>query len=82
MAMIDFATDNTCRGGFSRPGDGAVVTDFGIVATEVAPTVAPTMALGWEDVKDLESGIVSKTFMEDILPVGPVECTIEYHPLR
>ncbi len=76
-------TNNTCRGGFSRPGDDTAVTDSGIVATEVAPTIAPklvhTVALGWEDVKGLESGIVTKTFMDDTLPGGPVERTIEYH---
>jgi hypothetical protein len=33
---------------------------------------------GWEDVKDMQSGTISKTFMDDTLPGGPVERTIEY----
>jgi hypothetical protein len=74
-----YPTINTCRGGFSRLGDATAVTDIGTLATKVAPTVAPTVALGWEDVKDLESGTVTKTFMDDTLPGGPTERTIEYH---
>ena len=35
--------------------------------------------IGWEDVKDLKSGIVTKTYMDDTVPGGPVERTIEYH---
>ena len=34
--------------------------------------------LGWEDIQDLESGTVSKTFMDDTLPGGPVSRTVEY----
>lgn len=37
------------------------------------------IALGWEDVKNLQSGVVTKTFMDDTLPSGPTERTIEYH---
>ncbi|MDX2504168.1 MAG: hypothetical protein QNL62_06805 [Gammaproteobacteria bacterium] len=36
-------------------------------------------ALGWEDVKEMEEGTVTKTFMDDTLPGGPVQRTIEYH---
>lgn len=36
------------------------------------------IALGWEDVRDLEEGTVTKTFMDDTLPGGPVERTVEY----
>lgn len=36
------------------------------------------IALGWEDVRDLRSGTVTKTFMDDTLPNGPHERTIEY----
>ena len=35
--------------------------------------------IGWEDIKDLKSGIVTKIFMDDTVPYGPVERTIEYH---
>jgi len=37
------------------------------------------IALGWEDIKDLSKGIVTKTFMDDTLPGGPFERTVEYH---
>jgi len=36
------------------------------------------VALGWEDVRDMEAGTVTKTFMDDTLPGGPYERTIEY----
>jgi hypothetical protein len=36
------------------------------------------IALGWEDIKDLQNGSVSKTFMDDTLPGGPREKTITY----
>lgn len=36
------------------------------------------IAIGWEDVKDLTEGTVTKTFMDDTLPGGPFEKTIEY----
>ena len=35
--------------------------------------------IGWEDIKDLKSGIVTKTYMDDTVPNGPLERTIEYH---
>jgi len=62
--------------GFSRTGAGC--------AAEAAPTAAPAregsgMALGWEDVRDLPAGCtVTKTCMDDTLPGGPVQRTIEY----
>ena len=36
------------------------------------------IALGWEDIKHLTTGTVSKTFMDDTLPGGPKEKTIDY----
>lgn len=36
------------------------------------------IALGWEDVRGMTSGTVTKTFMDDTLPGGPHERTIEY----
>jgi len=36
------------------------------------------IAIGWEDIGNLESGQVTKTFMDDTLPGGPVERTITY----
>lgn len=37
------------------------------------------IALGWEDVRDVTQGIVTKTFLDDTLPGGPVERTVSYH---
>jgi hypothetical protein len=36
------------------------------------------VALGWDDIKDLTTGTVSKTFQDDTLPGGPREKTITY----
>ena len=37
------------------------------------------IALGWEDVRNLQEGVVTYTFLDDTLPGGPFERTIEYH---
>ena len=37
------------------------------------------IALGWNDIRDLEEAIVSRTVTDDTLPTGPVERVIEYH---
>jgi hypothetical protein len=34
--------------------------------------------VGWEDIRDYKTGTVSKTFMDDTLPDGPHQRTIEY----
>ena len=34
--------------------------------------------IGWEDIKDMTSGTVSRTILDDTLPGGPVERTITY----
>lgn len=36
------------------------------------------IALGWEDIQHLEEGSVYKTYLDDTLPGGPVERTVEY----
>ena len=36
-------------------------------------------ALGWEDIRGLEEGVVTRCIVDDTLPGGPVERTIEYH---
>jgi hypothetical protein len=36
------------------------------------------LSLGWEDIKHITSGTVSKTFQDDTLPGGPREKTITY----
>jgi len=47
--------------------------------TESNPWNEENGQIGWEDIKDLKSGIVTKTYMDDTVPDGPVERTIEYH---
>ena len=36
-------------------------------------------ALGWEDIRDLRAGVISRRISDDTLPGGPVERVIEYH---
>ncbi|MGY4878166.1 hypothetical protein ACLUEY_09805 [Vreelandella aquamarina] len=36
------------------------------------------VALGWEDIQNLTQGTVSKTYLDDTLPGGPMERTVEY----
>ncbi|MDE2927158.1 MAG: hypothetical protein OXT71_12235 [Acidobacteriota bacterium] len=36
------------------------------------------IALGWEDICNLKHGVVTRTIMDDTLPDGPFERTIEY----
>jgi len=44
------------------------------------PTRSVTnISLGWNDIKDLKEGIVTYTFMDDTIPGGPRERTIEFH---
>ena len=37
------------------------------------------IALGWEDIRHLNVGIVARRITDDTIPGGPVERTIEYH---
>jgi hypothetical protein len=39
---------------------------------------AQDIALGWDDIKELSEGIVTKTFMDDTLPGVPFERSVEY----
>jgi hypothetical protein len=36
------------------------------------------IALGWEDIQHLQEGSVYKTYLDDTLPGGPTERTVEY----
>ena len=47
--------------------------------TESNPWNEENGQIGWEAIKDLRSGTVTKTYMDDTVPEGPVERTIEYH---
>lgn len=48
-------------------------------AIEVPGRTESGIALGWDDIKDLAEGVVTKTFMDDTLPGGPAERTVAYH---
>ena len=37
------------------------------------------IALGWEDIRDLQQGVVTRGITDDTLPGGPAERLIEYH---
>ena len=36
-------------------------------------------ALGWEDIRDLRAGVISRRILDDTLPGDPVERVVEYH---
>ncbi|HHL33188.1 MAG TPA: hypothetical protein ENJ30_02355, partial [Desulfobulbaceae bacterium] len=38
-----------------------------------------TEPIGWEDIKNMQSGTVTRTITDDTQPGGPVERTITYH---
>lgn len=46
--------------------------------SEAEPWTEANVSLGWEDIRELKSGKVYKTYMDDTQPDGPVERTIEY----
>jgi hypothetical protein len=48
------------------------------LGSEHQPHTEANIQLGWEDIKNLKSGTVTKTFMDDTMPNGPHERTIEY----
>lgn len=47
-------------------------------AVESPERTVQGIALGWEDIQHLQEGTVHKTFMDDTLPGGPTERTVEY----
>ena len=60
----------------ARRSDPTAGIRYGVQAPE---RTEREIALGWEDIRDLSEGIVTKTFMDDTLPGGPFERTVEYH---
>ena len=49
---------------------------YGLLAAGTEMTNVP---LGWEDVRNLSAGVVTRRITDDTLPGGPVDRTIEYH---
>jgi hypothetical protein len=60
----------------ARNSDLSAGTRYGL---QTSNRTEQDIALGWEDIRDLPEGIVTKTFMDDTLPGGPVERTVDYH---
>ena len=42
-------------------------------------TTRTEVPLGWEDIRNLTEGVVTRRIIDDTLPGGPTERTIEYH---
>jgi hypothetical protein len=59
--------------------DGVYIDRLNGVGSDANPHTEASIPLGWEDIKNLKSGIVTKTYMDDTMPDGPHERTIEYH---
>jgi len=59
--------------------DGVYIDRFIGIGSEAQPHSEANIQLGWEYIKNLKLGIVTKTFMDDTAPGGPHERTIEYH---
>jgi type II restriction/modification system DNA methylase subunit YeeA len=59
--------------------NGVYIDKVNCIGSEEQPHTEADIQLGWEDIKNLKSGIVTKTYMDDTMPNGPVERTIEYH---
>ena len=51
-------------------------TSYSLRTSEIDRT---GIALGWEDICDLSVGTVIRRIMDDTLPAGPIERTIEYN---
>lgn len=65
-------------GGLPRRARNSGLVDGTHYSIEDSDRTAQGIALGWEDIQHLTQGKVSKTFMDGILPGGPVERTVEY----
>ncbi|HDM8139075.1 TPA: class I SAM-dependent DNA methyltransferase [Vibrio harveyi] len=48
------------------------------LGSEDEPLTDTSVQLGWEDIRELKSGKVYKTYLDDTQPGGPTERTIEY----
>ncbi|MEY6432152.1 hypothetical protein ABC977_06965 [Thioalkalicoccus limnaeus] len=65
----------------ARKSDLKAGIRYAIHPPGVGAASAASMALGWEDVRDLPAGsTLTKTFPDDTLPGGPVQRTITYQP--
>ena len=65
------------------PGVGlprkAVKSDTAWTLRRPAGVTRSDTALGWEDIRDLRAGLISRRAQHDTFPGGPVQRVIEYH---
>lgn len=67
------------KNAFSTAIEEGVYSDrFQGIGSELEPLTDANLQLGWEDIRELKSGKVYKTYMDDTQLGGPVERTIEY----
>lgn len=64
--------------GLPRKARNSDLADGTHYAVESPERTVQGIALGWEDIQHLQEGTVHKTFMDDTLPGGPTERTVEY----
>ena len=50
-----------------------------VYGVHIAGSDKTNVSLGWEDVRTMTRGLVTRRVLDDTLPGGPVERTIEYH---
>ncbi|WP_285163554.1 Eco57I restriction-modification methylase domain-containing protein [Shewanella goraebulensis] len=67
------------NGGYSTAVmDGVLLNKTSGEGSKGEPWFDGAAKLGWEDIGELESGSVFKTFIDDTMPDGPIERTVEY----
>lgn len=64
--------------GLPRKARNSDLADGTHYAVDSPDRTTQGIALGWEDIQHLTQGKVTKTFMDDTLPGGPTERTVEY----
>lgn len=64
--------------GLPRKAKKAELDEGTHYARQTADTEHQDIALGWEDIRHLQQGTVTKTYWDDTLPGGPHERTVEY----
>jgi hypothetical protein len=63
---------------FDKKGRIVFTTSKGLLGVGFPRKSTQTIPIGWEDVKDMTSGTVERTIIDDTMPGGPIERTITY----
>lgn len=64
--------------GLPRKASKKELTEGTFYSLHTPDKTTHNVALGWEDIQHLQEGTVTKTFLDDTLPGGPVERTVQY----